>query len=46
MEANRAEAFADPSYQGYWTDEDLEDAARMTGRLIEERFGPEPGNYD
>jgi len=33
-------------YQDFWTDEDLEDAARSTALLIDKRFGPEEGNYD
>ena len=34
------------NYQSYWTEEDLEDAARATALLIDKRFGPEEGNYD
>ena len=33
-------------YQDFWTDEDLRDLDRATARLIDERFGPEEGNYD
>lgn len=29
-----------------WSDEDLRDLDRATARLIDERFGPEEGNYD
>ena len=33
-------------YQDFWTEEDLNDAARSTALLIEKRFGPEEGDYD
>ncbi len=33
-------------FQNFWTDEDLADLDRHTARLIDERFGPEEGNYD
>ena len=36
----------DPTYSGEWSDEDLRDLDRATARLIDERFGPEEGNYD
>ena len=36
----------DPTYSDEWSDEDLADAARATGLLIEKRFGPEEGDYD
>lgn len=29
-----------------WSDEDLNDLDRATAQLIDERFGPDPGNYD
>lgn len=29
-----------------WSDEDLSDLDRATAQLIDERFGPEPGNTD
>ena len=29
-----------------WSDEDLRDLDRATAKLIDERFGPEEGNYD
>ena len=29
-----------------WSDEDLRDLDRATAKLIDERFGPEKGNYD
>ena len=29
-----------------WSEEDLRDLDRYTARLIDERFGPEEGNYD
>ncbi len=33
-------------YQDFWTEEDLADATRSTGLLIEKRFGPETVDYD
>lgn len=36
----------DPTYSGEWSEEDLRDLDRSTARLIDERFGPEAGNYD
>ncbi len=36
----------DPTYSSEWSEEDLQDATRATGLLIEKRFGPEEGNYD
>lgn len=35
-----------PNYRSDWSDEDLADAQRATGLLIEKRFGTEPYNYD
>lgn len=29
-----------------WSEEDIRELDRATARLIDERFGPEPGNYD
>ena len=29
-----------------WCDEDLDDLDRYTAQLIDERYGPEEGNYD
>lgn len=29
-----------------WSEEDLRDLDRYTAHLIDERFGPEEGNYD
>lgn len=29
-----------------WSEEDLHDLDRATARLIDERFGPEEGDYD
>ncbi len=37
---------ADPTYSGEWSEEDLRHLDRHTARLIDERFGPEEGNYD
>lgn len=36
----------DPTCSSEWSDEDLADAQRATGQLIEKRFGPEAGDYD
>ncbi len=36
----------DPSYSSEWSAEDLADARRATGQLIEKRFGSESGDYD
>ncbi|MDQ3815065.1 MAG: hypothetical protein M3347_14125 [Armatimonadota bacterium] len=33
-------------YQDFWTEEDLQDAARSTAPLLDKRFGPEEGDYD
>lgn len=42
--------FSRPDYgEGYaddWSEEDLSDLDRATAQLIDERFGPEEGNYD
>ncbi len=42
----RDELIADAVYGEEWSEEDLRDLDRSTARLIDERFGPEPGNYD
>lgn len=36
----------DSTYSSEWSQEDLVDARRATGQLIEKRFGPEVGDYD
>ena len=36
----------DPTYSSEWSEEDLRDAGRSTGLLIEKRFGPETVSYD
>ncbi len=36
----------DPAFSSEWSDEDLQDARRATGLLVEKRFGPEAGDYD
>jgi hypothetical protein len=36
----------DPAYSSEWSEEDLADATRSTGLLIEKRFGPETVDYD
>ena len=42
--------FSQPNYgENYandWSEEDLSDLDRATAQLIDERFGPEPHNYD
>ena len=42
--------FSQPNYgENYandWSEEDLRDLDRATAQLIDERFGPEEGNYD
>lgn len=42
----RDELMSVAMYSGEWSEEDLRDLDRGTARLIDERFGPEPGNYD
>lgn len=36
----------DAAYSSEWSEEDLRDLDQNTARLIDERFGPEAGNYD
>ena len=36
----------DAALSSEWSEEDLRDLDRNTARLIDERFGPEAGNYD
>ncbi len=36
----------DPAFSSEWSEEDLRALDRHTARLIDERFGPEEGNYD
>lgn len=36
----------DPTYSSEWSEEDMRDATRSTGLLIEKRFGPEEVDYD
>lgn len=43
---NGDDYFNDPTYSSEWSEEDLADARRATGQLIEKRFGPEAGDYD
>ncbi len=33
-------------FKSDWSEEDLSDLDRATAQLIDERFGPEEGNYD
>ena len=42
----RDELIADSTYSEAWSEEDMRDATRSTGLLIEKRFGPEEANYD
>lgn len=42
----RDELMSAPAYSEEWSEEDLRDLDQATARLIDERFGPEPGNYD
>ena len=42
----RDQIHADPTYSEEWTEEDLRDATRSTGLLIEKRFGSEEADYD
>ena len=36
----------DATFSSEWSEEDLRDLDRSTAQLIDERFGPEEGNYD